>query len=186
MRGSTITAVNGIDTEVLRETMDEISKNPARGRAEFDVTTTWKGGTRSETSIHGWKLGGHRLEKRFSFSIDEPPELLGGNTAPNPQEYLMGAVNACMMASFVSACAMQHIELHSLSVETHGELDLRGFLGLDRKVKPGYDGISCVFRVKGTGTPEQYDRIKNWVMDTSPNYWNLANPVKVDLIVKEA
>ena len=33
-------------------------------------------------------------------------------------------------------------ELRELRIETSGEIDLRGFLGLDDSVKPGYDQLS--------------------------------------------
>jgi len=178
--------LNGIDTEVMRETTDLVKKGPAKGKARFEVTTAWKGGTKSETRVAGWELGGRQLPKSFRIAIDEPPELLGTNTAANPQEHLLAAANACMMATYVGACAMQGVELESLSIESGGELDLRGFLGLDRNVKPGYDEIAYTVRIRGKGTPEQFERVHQWVMKTSPNYWNMANPIhmKPTLIIE--
>jgi hypothetical protein len=64
--------------------------------------------------------------------------------------------------------------------ETDGELNLRGFLGIDPNVKPGYDSIQYVVRMKGNGTPEQYAAIHENVLKTSPNYFNIAAPVKVN------
>jgi uncharacterized OsmC-like protein len=171
--------INDIDTDALKQTMEAVSQDPAAGIAGFHVTTRWKGGTRSETSVTGWELGGRRLAKDFTIPIDEPTELLGTNTAPNPQEYLMAAVNACLMATYVAACAMQGIELEHLEIETRGELDLRGFLGLDKSVKPGYDQLDYIVRIKGNGTRRQFEAVHEWVMATSPNYWNMANAVRM-------
>jgi uncharacterized OsmC-like protein len=171
--------VNDIDTAALKQTMEAIKADPAQGIAGFHVTTRWKGGTRSETHVSGWELGGQRRAKNFVIPIDEPPELLGTNTAPNPQEHLLAAMNACMMATYVAACAMQGVELEHLEIETKGELDLRGFLGLDKKVKPGYDELEYVVRIRGDGTPQQFDAVHKWVMATSPNYWNIANPIRL-------
>lgn len=171
--------LNGIDTEQLRQTMDAVSANPESGIARFAVNTSWKGGTQSETRVDGWQLGGKQLPRQFTISIDEPPELLGTNTAANPQEYLLAAANACMMATYVAACSMQNIELESVQIETSGELDLRGFLGIDKNVKPGYDEVEYTVRIKGNGTREQFERVHEWVMKTSPNYWNLANPIRM-------
>ena len=171
--------INGIDTDALKETMEQVKADPGRGVAGFHVTTAWQGGTQSETRVRDWSLGGRRLAKDFTIRIDEPCELLGENTAPNPQEVLMAALNACMMATYVAACSMQGIELEQLEIETRGELDLRGFLGLDKKVKPGYDAIDYTVRIKGNGTPRQFEAVHQWVMATSPNYWNLANPVSL-------
>jgi uncharacterized OsmC-like protein len=171
--------INGIDTEAMKKTMQEISMNREKGIARFTATTVWKGGTCSETHIDGWELGGRRLPKNFSIRIDEPPELLGGNTAANPQEYLMAAVNACMMATYVGTCSMHGIQLDSVEIEMTGRLDLRGFLGLDKSVSPGYEELDCTVRIQGDGAREQYEMVHQWVMATSPNYWNIVNPIRM-------
>lgn len=174
------TRINGIDTEALKETMEAISADPAKGIVGFRVNTEWKGrGPRSESRVTHWECGGQRIARDFIIPIDEPQELLGTNTAANPQEYLLAAMNACLLATYVAAFAMQGVELESLEIESHGELDLRGFLGLDKKVKPGYDEIEYVVRVKGNGTPRQFEAVHNWVMATSPNYWNMANAIRL-------
>ena len=180
----TITAVptatvNGLDTDALRRLAGDVAAQPTRGIVGFQVTTGWKGGTRSESRVEGWKFGGQHKRKDFVISSDEPHELLGGNTAPNPQELLMASLNACMLVGFVAGAAMEGIRLESLSIETTGELDLRGFLGIDPAVKPGYDTLHYVVRIRGDGTPEQFRKIHESVMAHSPNRWNLAEPVRL-------
>jgi uncharacterized OsmC-like protein len=178
--------LNGIDTDTLKQVMVEVSKDPSKGKVKFHVTTSWKGTTRSETHVESYELGGQKIKRDFSLTIDEPEELLGENTAPNPQEVLMAAFNACVMNTYVIAAAMKGIKLDKVEMETGGELDLRGFLGLDEKVKPGYDEISYTVRLKGNGTQEQFEEVHKAVLETSPNYWNIANKIKIrsDLIVE--
>lgn len=171
--------VNGIDTDALKQTMETVRQDAAAGVARFRVATAWKGGTLTESRIEGWELGGQALSKSFTIRIDEPAELLGRNTAPNPQEYLLAAVNACMAATFVAACAMQGIKLDRLEIETAGALDLRGFLGLDSKVKPGYDELEYTVRVRGDGTQKQFEAVHEWMKKTSPNFWNMANAIRM-------
>ncbi len=171
--------INGIDTDVLRSVMGEVSKQPAKGKAKFQVATQWKGGTASETRVRGYELGGQRMARDFSIKTDEPIELLGTNTAPNPQEVLMAGLNACMTVGYVAGCAMHGIELESVSIETEGELDLRGFLGLDAAIPPGYRELQYTVRLKGNGTPEQFREVHEKVMKTSPNFFNMANPIRM-------
>jgi len=171
--------INGIDTEALRRTMKEVAESPTNGMANFIVLTNWAGGTRTETSVRKWQLGGKTMPRNFTIRTDEPPELLGDSTAPNPQEVLMAALNGCMMVGYAACCAMKGIELESLSIETEGQLDLRGFLGLDQSVKPGYPEVFYRVRIKGNGTPEQFEEVHRTVMATSPNFWNIANPIKL-------
>lgn len=173
--------INGIDTDRLQQVMEDIKADHRRGIAKFHVNTQWKGsGPKSETRVSYWSLGGERLPRDFKIQIDEPQQLLGTNTAANPQEYLFAAMNACMLATYVAACSVQGIELESLEFETEGELDLRGFLGLDKKVIPGYDHINYTIRVKGDGTEQQFKAVHEWMKKTSPNYFNMAEAIAMN------
>ena len=82
------------------------------------------------------------MPRRFSIDIDEPCELGGSNRFANPQEHLLAALNACMMVGYVAQCAVRGITLKRLEIETDGEIDLRGFLGIDPAAPPGYEKLS--------------------------------------------
>lgn len=172
--------INGIDTAALLGAADGISKDSALGETKWAVRTEWKGGTRSETKVEASYLGGERIAKDFTIGIDEPLELCGTNQFANPQEYLMAALNACMTVGYTAQCSLEGITLEELRIETEGEIDLRGFLGLDPTVKPGYESLRYTVHVKGDGTPEQFERIHRKVMATSPNYFNLAAAVPLE------
>ena len=174
------THVNDIDLNALGEVVEAIKADPAKAVAGFHVTTRWQGQTRSETTVEAVNLGGERIERDFKIAIDEPIELLGTNSAPNPQEFLMAAVNACMMVGYVAGAAMKGIELESVEIETRGELDLRGFLGLSDDVPPGYRTIDYNVRIKGRGSKADFEEIHQNVMATSPNYFNISRPVKMN------
>ena len=172
-------AVNGIDLDALEESVEGIRRDPASGRVEFRVTTRWTGQTRSESLVESCRIGGEEIPRRFKIVADEPNELLGTNSAPNPQELLMSALNACMTVGYVAQAALRGITLEDCRIETEGELDLRGFLGLDDQVPPGYRRICYTVHLEGDGTPEQYQEIHQAVMATSPNFFNLAQPVEL-------
>jgi uncharacterized OsmC-like protein len=154
-----------------------VKADPAKGAARFTVTTRWSGQTRSETTIESYELAGETIDRRFKVVADEPTELLGMNTAPNPQELLMTALNACMAVGYVAQASVHGIELHRLEIETSGELDLRGFLGLDEAIPPGYRQLDYTVRISGAGTAEQFREIHQAVMKTSPNFFNLNQPI---------
>ncbi len=171
--------VNGIDLEGLDETVAKITADPACGKAGFQVTTRWKGQTRTESTVESYTLDGEVIPRSFTIIADEPVELLGANSAPNPQELLMSAVNACMVVGYVCQAAVRGITLDDCRIETEGELDLRGFLGLDEKVPPGYRRINYIVHLEGDGTREQYEEIHQAVISTSPNYFNMAQPIQM-------
>lgn len=185
METMTQTVVNGIDTEALRTGIKTVAADPAKGKTKWKVATQWVDGTRSDARITNYTIGGQTVEKDFTVHIDEPCELGGANQYPNPQEYLMAALNACMTVGYVTGCAMQGIELEELRIESEGDIDLRGFFGIDPNVKPGYDEIQYTVHIKGNGTPEQFQKVHETVSRLSPNRYTIANAVtlKSELVV---
>lgn len=171
--------INGLDVGQLRSLVETVTRDPAEGVARFHVSTGWTGGARSETRVDHWELGGRRMRRSFTIRTDEPPELLGAARDANPQEVLMGALNACMMVGYVAGCALKGIQIKSLEIETEGALDLRGFLGLDRKVSPGYEELSCTVRIEADAPEEELRQVHELVQKTSPNFWNITQPVRL-------
>ncbi|MEC9372829.1 MAG: OsmC family protein [Planctomycetota bacterium] len=169
--------LNGLDLTRLQGLVDDIKRDPASGMAKFCVRTNWTGGASTESTVSHWELGGRREARRFTVRTDEPPALMGAGEEANPQEVLMAGLNACMMVGYAALCAIEGIELESIEIETEGTLDLRGFLALDKNVKPGYDDLKYTVRIKGDGTPEQFERVHKGVQATSPNFFNLAHAV---------
>ena len=98
----------------------------------------------------------------------------------------MSALNACIMVGYVAQCAVHGITLESLKIETDGEIDLRGFLGIDPAVPAGYQNLSYTIRIKGNGTKEEFAKIHEAVIATSPNFYNVSRPValKPTLVVE--
>ena len=172
--------VNGINVDDLLALIDGVRRDAAKGRTSWRVTTTWQGQARSRAQVEGFEIGGTQVPRRFSIDIDEPRELGGGNRFANPQEHLLAALNACMTMGYVAQCAVRGITLESLQIETDGEIDLRGFLGIDAAVPAGYERLSYTVRIKGSGSREEFAEIHAAVMATSPNFYNVARPVPLE------
>jgi uncharacterized OsmC-like protein len=172
--------VNGLDLAALGEVVDGIEKDASKAIVGFDVTTRWAGQTRSETTVEGFTMAGERIARSHKIVADEPFELLGGDGAPNPQELLMAAFNACIMVGYVAGASLKGITLESIEIKTRGELDLRGFLGLSDAVAPGYEAIDYQVTIKGDGSRQDYEDIHQTVMKTSPNYFNISRPIRVN------
>jgi uncharacterized OsmC-like protein len=175
--------VNGINVDDLFALIDGVKRDAAKGKTTWRVTTSWQGQTRSRAQVEGFGIGGQQVSRQFSIDIDEPCELGGSNRFANPQEHLLAALNACMMVGYVAQCAVHGITLESLEIETDGEIDLRGFLGIDPSVPPGYENLSYIVRIKGNGTKEQFAEIHKAVMATSPNFYNVSRPVTLKPIL---
>ena len=171
------TIINGINVDDLFALIDGVKRHAANGKTSWRVTTTWQGQARSRAQVDGFEIGGDRVPRRFSIEIDEPCELGGTNRFANPQEHLIAALNACMTVGYVAQCAVRGITLESLEIETNGEIDLRGFLGIDPAVPAGYEKLSYTVRIKGSGTKEEFAEVHKAVMATSPNFYNVSRPI---------
>lgn len=186
MNATASPVLNGLNADDLNALIASTRADAAAAQTRWTVTTKWVGGTVSEARVLGCTIGGKRCPKDFTIVSDEPRELGGNDTQPNPQEYLLAALNACMTVGYVAGATLMGIELESLEIDTTGDIDLRGFLGVDPSVKPGYESLNYSVRIKGNGTPEQFEQLHQIVMKTSPNRFNLSQPVRLNakLIVK--
>ena len=169
--------VNGVNVDHLMALIEGVRRDATKGKTNWYVATTWQGQTRSRTQVDGFEIGGERVPRRFSIDIDEPCELGGSNRFANPQEHLLAALNACMTVGYVAQCAVRGIALERLEIETKGEIDLRGFLGIDPAVPAGYENLSYTVRIKGSATKQDFAEVHKAVMATSPNFYNVARPV---------
>jgi len=75
---------NGINVTALEEFSQSVAQDPSLGLASFRVKTRWTGQTGSIATVDAFSMGGKRYAREFSIAADEPPQLLGKNTAPNP------------------------------------------------------------------------------------------------------
>src|SRR5215831_17854770 len=109
----------------------------------FRVHSTWRGGVRSRSTVDSFTTDAHRVRRLFTISADEPFERGGHHTAPNPQELLIAALNACLVARYATAAAVNGIALERLDIESTGELDLRPPITTDQIGSPGFESLRC-------------------------------------------
>lgn len=180
--------VNGIDVADLKQAIAEIEANPAAGQTRWTVRSQWAGGTRTDHFVDGLNIGGQRVARQFKIEIDEPCELCGTNQYANPQEYLLAATSACLMVGYSTVAAVMGVTLSKLELEITGDIDLRGFLDIDASVPRGYEKLHYTVQLAGDGTREQFEKMHEVVQRTSPNYYNIANPIRLtsQLLVDES
>jgi uncharacterized OsmC-like protein len=169
--------INGLNVDDVAALIDAVKADSAAGQTRWRVKSEWQDRTHNRTTVEGFEIGGEKVERRFVIDVDEPEQLGGGNAYANPQEYLLAALNSCMMVGYVALCSLNGIKLEKLEIETTGDIDLRGFLGISDQVVPGYEDLAYTVRIKGDATPEQFEEIHRLVQATSPNFHNVARPV---------
>jgi len=171
--------LNGINVPALQDFAQSIKQDESKRHARFNVKTKWQHQTRSVATVSRYHLSGQDHLRHFEIAADEPLELLGENTAPNPQELLMAALNACLSVGYAVNASVMGITIHSLEIETDGELDLRGFLGLDENVNPGYDEVSFVVRIHTDAPTEKVEELHRVATKTSVNLANFSKAIRM-------
>lgn len=176
--------LNGLNVRDVEALIETVKADPANGNTRWKVNSTWQGRTHNRSVVKSFGIGDETVDREFSIDIDEPEQLGGANQFANPQEHLMAALNSCMMVGYVALCSLKGIEIDSLEIETRGEIDLRGFLGLSDDVAPGYEELNYAVRISGNATREEFEEIHQMVMKTSPNFHNISKAIRLNATLK--
>jgi uncharacterized OsmC-like protein len=185
---STASQRNGIDVDQLVRTVKAIQEDAALARFQFRAHATWEGGARSRTTIQGFYGAGQEDTSRaqpLEIRGDEPPVLLGTNTAPNAVETVLAALASCLAVGFIYNAAAQGITVEALDFDLTGDLDLQGFLGLSDQVRPGFENIALTYRVRADAPREKLVELCNYVQRTSPVLDIIRNPVPVTITLAD-
>ncbi|MBN2182218.1 MAG: OsmC family protein [Sedimentisphaerales bacterium] len=176
----TIHKVNGIDLDVLGETVKAIEQDPELGKCQFRVSNKWISGDHNRTTITGFFGAKQEIEHEQPFEVDadEPPVLAGGDQAPNPAEHLLHALAGCITTGLVAHAAVRGIHIEQLESQLEGDIDLRGFLGLSEDVPKGFTNIRMKIKVKTD--EDNLERLKR-LTDFSPVLKTITEGAKVDI-----
>jgi len=175
--------VNGIDLNVLQETVGAIKKDPRMGTCRFRASNRWIGAGHNCSTITTFHAAGEEIAHKQNFELhaDEPSLLAGDDQGANPVEHLLNALAACVTTSMVSHAAVRGIHIDALESEVEGDIDLAGFLGLSDDVPKGYTNIRVKFKVKSD--EENLAKFKS-LAQFSPVYNTLLHGVNVDLEIE--
>lgn len=179
-----VTPINGVDTERLRETIDAIGTDVGCADFQFRASNEWLGGAHNRSSFGSFRSSGAEDDTRqrtFTFDADEPLPLLGHDEGANPTEALLHALAACLTTSLVYHAAAKGITVHRVESRLEGDLDLRGFLGMDENVRNGYERIRVSMKVDCDGDMEQVQRLVETAQERSPVFDIVTNKVPVSV-----
>lgn len=143
--------------------------------AHYDLVTTWQGGMASRTLCQSFSAdNAPPVLQSNVIDSDEPVSLGGEGLAPDPQELMLAAFNACMMATFIQEARAEDLALTHLEIHTDGHLPKGIPATGDRPAKDVSGKLQYVIHVSGVGTVHQFDGIHQRVINSSLNRWLLA------------
>lgn len=175
--------VNGINLNVLTETINAIRKDPELGKCRFRARNKWVSGNHNRTVVSDFY--GAKSEqihkKEFEIHADEPPILAGSDEAPNPVEHLLHALASCVTTSLVAHAAVKGVHVEELESVLEGDIDLNGFLGLNSDVPKGYSNIRMKIKVK---TDSGNLKLLKNLSEISPVFNTLIHGARVDIDIE--
>ena len=149
---------NGVDTGKLFATLDAVKAQPELGVFQFRASNRWIDGAHNQSTIKDfYAAGGEDTSRAEPFELDagEPAILIGTDTGPNPAEYLLHALAACLTTSLVYVASARGIRLTRVESTLEGDMDVRGALGLSDEVRNGFEQIRVTFDVEGDAPREK-------------------------------
>jgi uncharacterized OsmC-like protein len=177
---------NGVDTEQLFGTLDAIKADPSLAKFQFRARNLWIWGSHNRTLIRDFYAANQEDTSRteeFVVDAGEPAILLGTDTGPNPAEYLLHALAACLTTSLVYVAAARGVELTRVESTLEGDMDVQGALGLSDDYRNGFERIRVSFRVAGNAPEEKLREIVERAQQRSAVFDMVTNgvPVTVDV-----
>jgi uncharacterized OsmC-like protein len=175
--------VNGVNVDGLFTTIDSIKATPSIAKFKFRIQNQWEGASQNSSTVEAFYGAGQQLShpKPFALEADEPAILLGKDAAANPVEHLLHALASCLTTSMVYHAAARGIQIEEVESSLEGDLDLHGFLELDKNVRQGYQGIRVSFKIKADVPDEQLEEIVQLGTGHSPVFDSLTNGVPVSV-----
>ena len=115
------------------------------------------------------------------YIVDEPPGLLGDDTAPNPSEASLAALGSCVAVGLHANAIARGITIQKLELELEGDLNITAVWGTgDVSEKPvGFTDVRLIVHMDADAPQETIDELIEHVCKWSPVFNTFSRPVKM-------
>ena len=117
--------------------------------------------------------------------VDEPPQLLGDDTAPNPSEAALAGLGTCIAVGVQANAVARGYTLQSLEVELEADINITSVWGTgDVHPKPvGFTEVRLRVHVEAEGaTAEELDDLVAYAAKWSPVFNTFQKPVSMKIV----
>ena len=127
--------------EIVKTALDRnvraVTARPSVGQGTAVTKVHWRHGLTCDVEEGPWKLVVGMTEKYG-----------GDNAGPNPGVYGRTALGSCLVIGYAMWAARMNVPIRALDVEVHADYDVRGELGVDATVRPGYKEMRVVVSIE--------------------------------------
>ncbi len=119
------------------------------------------------------------------YIVDEPPALLGDDTAPNPSEASLAALGSCLAVGIHANAIARGIKIKKLELMLEGDLNITAVWGTgDISEKPvGFTDVRVTLDMDCDAPPEEVAALLAHVKAWSPVANTFTRPVNLELDV---
>ena len=157
-----------LDIDAMNATKARVAQDPSAGQGAFESVTVWRDGAQAVTTA-----------RSFTIQTDEPTPLGGKDQHIDPMELLLAALGSCLTIGWVTHARLRGVDFRKLQVTVRAPFDLRGYLGLDPAVRPGFGSLSYSVEVDTDADGAMLEEILAAAEKGSPMFDNIRNPTAV-------
>ena len=113
------------------------------------------------------------------YVVDEPPALLGDDTAPNPSEASLAALGSCLAVGIHANAVARGVTIRSLELELEADINITAVWGTgDTSPKPvGFDAVRVKVNLDAEAPQAEIDDLIAHSTKWSPVANTFAKPV---------
>ncbi len=153
-----------METSIIRQSEERFRADPDAARGAPSVSVTLANGRARLSS------------GAFNWEADLPPVVGGGNLAPSPTAYLLGALAGCAVVFMHDTLAPQlGIRIDDVSAVARCTTDARGLLGMDG-VAADLAAIELDIQVSSPEPEERIQELYRVWLERCPIYLAIAKP----------
>jgi uncharacterized OsmC-like protein len=175
------TAMNGVNVDTLLGARAALTEAPEAARFKWRATSEWISGTHSRATVDGFfGLGAEQKHRQtFRFDADHPEVFAAEDNGATPVEYVLVGLAGCLSAGIAAVAQNRNIQLRSVKATLEASMDLQGILGIDERVRNGFDGITVHYEIDADATPEQIAALVAQSQKRSAVFDIITNPTDV-------
>jgi uncharacterized OsmC-like protein len=178
---------NGVNVDALLSARAALTDAPEGARFKWRATSQWVNGTHSRATVDGFfGLGAEQRHRQsYQFDSDHPEVFASADNGATPVEYVLVGLAGCLSAGIAAVAQNRNIQLHSVRATLEAGMDLQGVLGIDDKVRNGFDGIKVHYEIDANATPEQIAALVAQSQKRSAVFDIVTNPTDVTVTVRK-
>jgi len=158
---------------------DGLNKLIEAGKANPQAVKTLK----CKTVAEGRFRHANYIRSLEPYIVDEPPGLLGDDTAPNPSEASLAALGSCLAVGIHANAIHRGITIKTLELELEGDLNITAVWGTgDVSEKPvGFTDVRVKVHLDSDAPQEEVDALIKHVTGWSPVANTFTRPVNLQV-----